>query len=121
MRSASCHPAVRAGLEAMAHETAAPPIRDIVASTGLSHRRFAELFARQVGLTPKVHARIQRFQRARRMAGACSRPDWSSIAALSGYSDQAHLSRDFGLFSGLTPTSYLREQGKPVVPNHVPA
>ena len=62
-------------------------------------RRFAEL----VGYGPKMLQRVLRFQRfltpcrapAARLAGA---------AALAGYSDQAHLSREARRLAGLTPS-----------------
>jgi AraC-like DNA-binding protein len=68
-----------------------------------SRKHLAQTFAREVGLTPKSVARIARFGRAHAMAEA--RADWAGIAAECGYSDQAHLVREFVAFSGLTPTA----------------
>jgi hypothetical protein len=38
--------------------------RDIASAVGLSQRRFIEVFAYEVGLTPKLFGRVRRFQHA---------------------------------------------------------
>ena len=53
---------------------------------GLSARRFTRLFTLEVGLTPKLYARIQRFERVLRLMRAAPRstgPRWRSTAATS--------------------------------------
>jgi AraC-like DNA-binding protein len=79
---------------------------------GLSQRHFIHLFARQVGLTPKLLCRVLRFQYARILAQSQSREQraigWAQIAMTCGYYDQAHLIRDFQDLSGLTPSQYIR-------------
>jgi AraC-like DNA-binding protein len=95
-------------------------VRDVVAELGWSPRRFIRCFEDAVGLTPKLYARVQRFQGA--LARIHARPavavDWTAVAAHCGYFDQAHFIRDFRGFAGLTPTEYaalcLRHT------NHVP-
>jgi AraC-like DNA-binding protein len=118
VRAAPLHAAIRTGLHAIDVEDCIS-IRDIVRSAGLSHRRFTDLFARTVGLTPKLYARVRRFQRIR--ASVCSSPrvDWGAVAASRGYADQAHLCHDFTRFSGLTPGAYWQAKDDPVLPNHV--
>jgi AraC-like DNA-binding protein len=84
---------------------------------GLSTRRLTRLFAIEVGLTPKLYARIKRFQHMFGMLGQ-RQIEWSELAQTCGYFDQSHLIRDCKLMSGLTPTDLhtrWRGQGK-----HVP-
>jgi AraC-like DNA-binding protein len=69
---------------------------------GLSARRFTRLFAIQVGLTPKLFARVQRFHSMCNRLGAAV--DWSELAVECGYFDQPHLIRDCKLISGFTPS-----------------
>jgi AraC-like DNA-binding protein len=70
---------------------------------GLSARRFTRLFTLEVGLTPKVYARVQRFQRVlQAMDGFAG--DWTDIAQRCGYFDQSHLIRECRSLSGFTPT-----------------
>lgn len=78
-------------------------IGDMSERVGLSARRFTRLFTLQVGVTPKVYARIKRFELVlRRMNGAAV--DWTMIAQQCGYFDQSHLIRDCKALSGFTPT-----------------
>ena len=71
---------------------------------GLSARRFTRLFTLEVGLTPKVYARVQRFQRVLDcMQGGTTR-DWTDLAQDCGYFDQSHLIRECRSMSGFTPT-----------------
>jgi transcriptional regulator GlxA family with amidase domain len=69
---------------------------------GWSHRHLIDRFRRQIGLSPKVYARVVRFQRALRMVERDT-AGLSEIAMASGYYDQAHLNRDFRRFAGATP------------------
>src|SRR5262249_22982940 len=79
---------------------------DYVASqSNLSLRQFRRRCLEESGLSPKHLCRVLRFRRARSFALASSRPDWSRIAADSGYFDQSHLIRDFREFTGRAPMS----------------
>ena len=70
---------------------------------GLSARRFARLFTLEVGLTPKLYSRVQRFQRVlQAMDGQAG--DWTDVAQSCGYFDQSHLIRECRSMSGFTPT-----------------
>jgi AraC-like DNA-binding protein len=82
-------------------------IEDIRRELGVSRKRLVELFRRQVGLPPKVLARIRRFQT---VVDAIPRPawvDWSDMALDCGYYDQSHLIRDLRAFAGVTPTEFV--------------
>jgi len=74
-------------------------------AAGLSTTRLAALFREQVGTTPKVYARLHRFQHAleRIRAGNCRLAD---VALDTGYYDQAHLTGEFRELSGLTPSGF---------------
>ena len=108
-RPMESHYAVAHALDAMDRRVDVS-VRDIVKDVGLSQRRFAELFKREVGMTPKLFSRVQRFQRAR---GAIhvedDPPDWADIALECGYFDQSHFIREFLEFSGSTPAAYFAE------------
>lgn len=77
-------------------------IADLAAGAGCSHRHLVALFREQVGATPKSAARVLRYARAARLlARADLRP--AQVAAMCGYADQAHLTREYTAFSGTTP------------------
>ena len=84
-------------------------VRDIARNIGISERRFIEVFKEEVGLTPKLFSRLQRFQRARALIHMQEgTPKWADIAAECGYFDQSHMIREFLEFSGTSPAGYLR-------------
>jgi AraC-like DNA-binding protein len=112
------HPAVSLAVEEFHLPFPVRRIRDLVEESGVSQRRFIELFTDHVGLTPKLYARIQRFQRTLRRAAGTKSVDWASLACDNGYSDQAHLIREFREFAGLRPSEY--QPRWPGQPNHVP-
>ncbi|MFE0425712.1 DUF6597 domain-containing transcriptional factor [Streptomyces sp. NPDC058953] len=64
------------------------------------HRRSLEIF----GYGPKTLARVLRLQRALALIGRGI--PYASAAARAGYADQAHLSREMRLLSGLTLRAY---------------
>lgn len=78
---------------------------------GWTPRHLARRFREQVGLPPKTVARIFRFEHATALlAGAASLAD---IAAESGYSDHAHLTREFRVLAGHTPSELRSHSFKP--------
>ncbi|MGH9759938.1 MAG: DUF6597 domain-containing transcriptional factor [Blastocatellia bacterium] len=118
------HPATSVALDSFEQPCAFPPVREIARRTGLSERRLIRVFAADVGLTPKLFSRIQRFQRALALTNQakCS-PDWATLALTCGYFDQSHLINDFVEFSGFSPGTYLsqlRKHGLYQRRNHLP-
>lgn len=96
-------------------------VREVAAQSGYSHRQFIHLFAQAVGLNPKLYCRVNRFQKALRLmqpAAAAGSVSLATVAMDAGYSDQAHFSRDFREFSGVTPEQYRR--ARPAFANHLP-
>jgi AraC-like DNA-binding protein len=85
-------------------------VRDMARKVGLSQRRFIQVFKEEVGVTPKLFSRVQRFQRARAIIHRQEQAaDWAGVAMECGYFDQSHLIREFLEFSSLSPAAYLRQ------------
>ncbi|WNO73036.1 helix-turn-helix domain-containing protein [Streptomyces sp. AM8-1-1] len=82
---------------------------------GLSARSLQRLFAAYVGVGPKwviLRYRIhEALERAESSEDPQTAPDWAALAAELGYSDQAHLVRDFTATVGVPPTAYARQPG----------
>ncbi|HVJ92703.1 MAG TPA: AraC family transcriptional regulator, partial [Labilithrix sp.] len=112
--TAEIHPAVA---EALVLFEAGAPVAEAVRRSGYSHRTFLTLFQRSVGLSPKVFARIRRFQRALDRLTR-ERPRLVDLAADAGYADQAHLTREFTELAGMTPAEHRALDL--VASNHVP-
>jgi AraC-like DNA-binding protein len=118
-RATDRHGAVPIALEAFEQTEASVRVRDVAWRVGLSQRRFIQVFAAEVGLTPKLYSRVRRFQRALSLLRGVPAPDWAQLAVECGYFDQSHLINDFRAFAGLTPEEYLRRRGEHVLHNHV--
>jgi AraC-like DNA-binding protein len=103
------HPAARAAVAALRAGGDEVRVAEVANLVGLSHRGFIDVFRREVGLTPKLYARMERFHSAKeRIATLGAPPSWATFAIDCGYFDQSHMIRDFVGFSGISPTSYLR-------------
>jgi AraC-like DNA-binding protein len=79
---------------------------------GLSLRQFERRFTQQVGVRPKLYARIARFEAALDSKARSQVKSWTQVAHELGYHDQMHLVHDFEQFSGETPTHLLTEVEK---------
>jgi AraC-like DNA-binding protein len=81
-------------------------VREVARSAGLSERRFSQIFREEVGLTPKVWCRIQRFQHAVRLLHSSADMPWAELALDCGFYDQSHFANEFRAFSGVDATTY---------------
>ena len=85
---------------------------DVADDVGLSVRQLRRRCHAAAGYGPKTLQRVLRFQRFVRMLDAAAPPpDLASAAALAGYADQAHLTRECAALSGLTPAALARVRG----------
>ncbi|MEU7981171.1 helix-turn-helix domain-containing protein [Micromonospora sp. NPDC049081] len=82
-------------------------VDDLARRHDLSVRRLQRLFLDHVGVGPKWVIRRYRLLEAIEHV-VTGLPDWAALAADLGYSDQAHLARDFAAVTGHTPTGYAR-------------
>ncbi|MGW6567883.1 AraC family transcriptional regulator [Streptomyces sp. NPDC054975] len=91
-------------------------VSELARAAGLSSRSLQRLFANYVGVGPKwvilryrIHEALERAE----ATGTHGSPDWAELAAELGYSDQAHLVRDFTATVGEPPTAYARRLSDP--------
>ncbi len=90
----------------------ATPVAEVAADVGWSTRRLHARCRAETGLAPQELRRVARFDRARRALAAGAPP--SVVAAVHGYTDQSHLTRDFVRFSGLPPRRWLAAERRSV-------
>jgi len=112
------HPAVAFALKEFQGTAHARAVGEVTEQTGLSARRFIDVFEKEVGLTPKLFCRVRRFQKVLRLIRSGSEIDWTEIALSCGYYDQAHFIHDFRAFSGVNPSTYVASFTPHM--NHVP-
>lgn len=115
-QGAAAHPAVAL---ALARLRGGATVAKAVQATGLSHRSVLTLVRQATGLAPKEYTRVHRLQAVLRAASCADPPGWAQLALQAGFSDQAHFSREFRAFAGLTPQAWRR--AAPRHPSHVPA
>ena len=73
----------------------------------LSEKQFQRIFAEHVGIGPKEFMRIVRFHKALYTLQCNPNSDFTSLAYICGYYDQAHLTNEFKAFSGYNPGQYI--------------
>lgn len=82
----------------------AVPIALLRSETGWSKTRLVSAFRDQIGVAPKLYARIVRFSRAAELLAAGG--TLSDVALSAGYYDQPHMNAEFRELSGLTPRAF---------------
>ena len=78
-------------------------------NTNLGLRQFERRFIQQVGMRPKLFARIARFEAALDYKARMKAVSWAGVAHQFGYYDQMHMVHDFAEFTGETPTRILHQ------------
>jgi AraC-like DNA-binding protein len=99
--SAAAHRIIREG-----GRVGLPALAD---SAGLGIRQFERRFIEQVGMRPKLFARIARFEAALETKARFVTRSWTDVAHDFGYYDQMHMVHDFAEFTGGTPTETLTQ------------
>lgn len=75
----------------------------------LSPRQFQRKFIERIGIGPKLYGRISRFSQAFFFKDQHGEIDWLSVALKFGYTDYAHMVRDFRQFAYTTPNIIYNE------------
>jgi AraC-like DNA-binding protein len=89
--------------------TTLPSVSDVGCRVGATERSLERRFSAWVGYRPAQFRRLVRFRAALKGSDA-GRRSWAEVAARCGYSDQAHLSRDFSEFALTTASAWAAEQ-----------
>jgi methylphosphotriester-DNA--protein-cysteine methyltransferase len=88
-----------------------PSISNLANDAALSVRQFERRFVQEIGMAPKLFARIARYQSALDSKLASPARSWLGVAHEFGYHDQMHMIRDFQSLSGSSPNGFLLEIG----------
>lgn len=98
---------IREALKLITISNGTMPVSHIASAIGISERTLRRGVTKAVGLSPKVLARILRFQNTMLRLRASETADLCRFALDCGYADQAHMGREFQRLSGLTPTAFI--------------
>jgi transcriptional regulator GlxA family with amidase domain len=105
-------PRVGAALAAIEQSGGDLRVETAAAQAGAGRRHLERLFREEVGVGPKVFARLVRFQAAAaRVIGEPEVP-LVRVSGESGYFDQSHMIRDFLAFAGSSPDELRRRLGQ---------
>ena len=88
-------------------------IEDLVAGSRWNIRQFERKFLEQIGVAPKLYARIVRLNQALRNKLASAERTWTEIAHELGYCDQMHMIHDFQKLAGDSPAPFLARPTPP--------
>src|SRR4030095_7348476 len=83
------------------------PLAALRERTGLSKERLVAAFREQVGLTPKLYARVVRFRRTLHLLQACGTARLVDAAFEASFYDQPHMNAEFRALGGITPREFL--------------
>jgi AraC-like DNA-binding protein len=105
-----CHglDAIQHAVEAISRRHGIVSIGDLSEHIGISQKHLSQQFKRMVGVSPKVLARIMKFQKLLHSVDPSQPVNWMDLAHHCHYYDQAHFNHDFAAFTGLTPSDYIR-------------
>ncbi|GFK94028.1 hypothetical protein NNJEOMEG_01866 [Fundidesulfovibrio magnetotacticus] len=92
----------------MYYHSADVRLDDLLARLGITARHLQRLVKETLGVGPKRHIRLSRFQRLARPAALGFRGLDLDAALAGGYFDQSHFIKDFREFAGMPPGDYLR-------------
>jgi AraC-like DNA-binding protein len=84
------------------------PVDRLAAHYGISRQRFGRRFHEAVGLSPKLFARIVRFQGLVHSLLSTDVSRWAAVASDVGFYDQAHMINEFRGFAGAPPTVFFQ-------------
>jgi AraC-like DNA-binding protein len=84
------------------------PVDAAATELAVTGRHLRRIVLAEIGLPPKVYQQVLRLQRFVQAADAGV--PLATAAAVAGYADQPHLTRDVRRFSGLTPAPLIRER-----------
>jgi AraC-like DNA-binding protein len=86
------------------------PVTAIAGEIGFGRRHLSQLVRAELGLTPKMAARIVRFGRARSYLRTGRTASLAETAVMCGYFDQAHLTNDWKQLAGCTPGQWMSQE-----------
>ncbi len=82
-------------------------VRRLASQLEVSERHLSRCFYNEIGIPPKQFARIARIGKVVASARGDD-TDWSDVAVSCGFSDQAHMIKDFNAMVGRPPDAFFR-------------
>lgn len=103
LRAPSTPPTALHAIELLHRSGGRLAIGELASMVGATERSLRRHMHEAVGLSCKVFSGVLRFQRTMRLLESSPSPSLAHAAVEGGYSDQAHLTREFRRHGGFTP------------------
>ncbi|MPZ94654.1 MAG: helix-turn-helix domain-containing protein [Propionibacteriales bacterium] len=117
-RPAAVRPEVAWAWDCLLIRRGSTPVAALAAEVGWSRRHLTARFEREFGLTPKVTARVLRFESSVGRLRSSPHQRLADVAADCGYADQAHMTREWRGLAGCPPSTWLAEEFAYVLVGH---
>jgi AraC-like DNA-binding protein len=78
-----------------------------VFETDANYKKAQRTFREYIGISPKVYARMLRFDSLHNDLRSLKSVDWMNIVAKYKFHDQSHLIKEFKFFTGTTPNDFI--------------
>jgi AraC-like DNA-binding protein len=82
-------------------------VKEYANMANMSVKNFERKFLEQVGMLPKLHLKLLRFNRAITIKTISPHKSFTSVGYECGYFDQAHFIKDFKTFTGCSPKDFF--------------
>lgn len=105
---------VKAAIDTMFSTNGSISIKEMLKDDPSRRRQIERKFAEQVGISPKQLSRVIRLQAVLKMILTQQAESLSQIAYDSDYYDQAHFTRDFKEFTGMTPKEFFKLENEEI-------
>lgn len=105
------HTTITAAANYIFHKCGVVGIADVCDRTAIRRRQLERKFRQELGVSPKVFARVARFQSALDAKISAPTRTWLDIAHSFGYHDQMHMIHDFKAFGQRSPTTLVSQIG----------
>ena len=99
---------VKATIDTMFLTSGAISIKEILRDDASKRRQLERKFIKQVGISPKQLCKVIRLQTVLKMMLNQESESLSQIAYDGEYYDQAHFTKDFKEFTGMTPKQFFK-------------
>lgn len=107
-RARPLHDALRWTMGRLIDTRGQVPVQALVDGTGWSRRHLIARVRHEFGLAPKTIGRVLRLGSAVDALRIDGEARLAEVAADCGYYDQAHFTRDFREFTGMTPSAFVK-------------
>jgi AraC-like DNA-binding protein len=102
-------------IEKIKKDNSETTLTKIQSSLNLSERSLERIFNSNVGVSPKLFFRINRFQATLNCIRKNSFSHLTKVAYEYSYADQSHFIREFKEFAGINPKQYLLQTNEQAI------